>query len=67
MASQTKDYIDCIELIQRTGVSPSKGYAIIRQLNAKIRAQNPDALIIPGKVSRAYYEQNAMTMHPIKY
>ncbi len=56
MSNHTTDYIDCNEIVARTGVSIAKGYAIIRKLNAQHIQMNHDALIIRGKVNRDFYE-----------
>lgn len=39
------------------GVSRAKAYDVIKQLNAKLKAENPKALIVAGKVNRIWYEE----------
>lgn len=46
-------YITCKEVQEITGVSQTKAYDIIRQLNAELKEQG--YLTIRGKVSRKYF------------
>lgn len=39
------------------GVSRSKAYGIIRQLNAEMKEQNPTALVVAGRLNRIWYEE----------
>lgn len=39
------------------GVSRSKAYEIIKELNVQMKAKNPGALVVNGKVNRIWYEE----------
>ena len=39
------------------GVSRTKAYKIIKELNTELKREYPAAIIIPGKINRAYYEK----------
>lgn len=39
------------------GVSRAKAYQIIKELNNQLRAQNPRALIVSGRVNRIWYDE----------
>ena len=39
------------------GVSRAKAYDVIRKLNDELRAQNPRAIVVAGKVNRIWYEE----------
>lgn len=39
------------------GVSRAKAYKVIKDLNKELKAQNPRALIVSGKVNRIWYEE----------
>ena len=47
-----------VETVQHDlGVSKSKAYLVIKDLNAALKRQYPDALIVAGRVNRIWYEQ----------
>lgn len=50
-----KQYITAKEISGMLGVSNSKAYAIIRELNAELKERG--YLTIPGKVSRAFFNE----------
>ncbi|MBR4760582.1 MAG: hypothetical protein IK078_10615 [Lachnospiraceae bacterium] len=39
------------------GVSRTKAYDVIRKLNEELKAQNPRAIVVAGKVNRIWYEE----------
>jgi hypothetical protein len=39
------------------GVSRAKAYEVIRELNAAMKAENPKAIVVAGKVNRIWYEE----------
>lgn len=39
------------------GVSRAKAYNVIKQLNQEMKAQNPRAIVVSGKVNRIWYEE----------
>lgn len=49
-------YIDVETVKKDCGVSYSKAYGIIRDLNEQLKKEKPNAVIIPGKVNKAWYE-----------
>ena len=55
--AEAKKYVDADEVARDWGVSKSQAYKIIQKLNRQIREQFPDAIIVSGKVSRAYYNR----------
>lgn len=50
-----KQYITAKEISEMLGVSSSKSYSIIRELNAELKERG--YLTIPGKVSRAFFSE----------
>ena len=48
-----KQYITAKEISEMLGVSNSKAYSIIRELNTELKERG--YLTIPGKVSRAFF------------
>lgn len=58
MEKNTKTiYVDVAEVCADWGVSKSKGYAIIKKLAKQLLEQNPNALVISGKINRKFYEE----------
>ena len=55
--AEEKKYVDADEVARDWGVSKSQAYKIIQKLNRQIQEQFPDAIIVSGKVSRAYYNR----------
>ncbi|MFI3214019.1 MAG: hypothetical protein R3Y24_11845 [Eubacteriales bacterium] len=39
------------------GVSRAKAYEVIKELNSEMKAQNPKAIVVSGKVNRIWYEE----------
>lgn len=39
------------------GVSRAKAYEVIKELNKEMKAQNPRAIVVNGKVNRIWYEE----------
>ena len=39
------------------GVSRAKAYQVIKELNSEMKAQNPRAIVVSGKVNRIWYEE----------
>lgn len=50
-----KQFVTAKEVGEALGVSESKSYAIIRDLNKELREKG--YITIPGKVSRAYFQE----------
>ena len=55
--AEEKMYVDADEVARDWGISKSQAYKIIQKLNRQIREQFRDAIIVSGKVSRAYYNK----------
>ena len=56
--SQNTQCIGPDDIISDLGVSRADANKIIRDLNQKFRACNPNTIVIPGKVYRIWYEQH---------
>ncbi|WP_285946512.1 helix-turn-helix domain-containing protein [Thomasclavelia cocleata] len=52
---EKKDYINAQELSKHLGISTSRAYRIIRQLNDELKEQG--YLVIAGRVPTKYFEQ----------
>lgn len=52
---EKKDYINAQELSKYLGISISRAYRIIRQLNDELKEQG--YLVIAGRVPTKYFEQ----------
>lgn len=50
-----KQYIDAAEISETLGVSLTKSYAIIRELNEELN--NKGFITVRGKTSRAYFNE----------
>ncbi len=50
-------FVDAAEIQRDWGVSKSQAYSIIRRLSSQLVKENPKALILAGKINRAYYEE----------
>ena len=48
------------------GVSRAKAYEVIKELNAEMKAQNPRAIVVSGKVNRIWYEE-ACLKHGVRW
>lgn len=58
MAKQILNVRDVMAALE---VSESKAYGIIKQLNSELSAKG--YIVIPGKVSRAYFEEKLYGVH----
>ena len=58
MAKQILNVRDVMAALE---VSESKAYGIIKQLNSELSAEG--YIVIPGKVSRAYFEEKVYGVH----
>jgi len=52
---EKKDYINAQELSKHLGISTSRAYRIIRQLNDELKEQG--YLVIAGRIPTKYFEQ----------
>lgn len=39
------------------GVSRAKAYEVIKELNRELKAENPNAIVVAGRVNRIWYEE----------
>lgn len=58
MAENTNTLFIGVAQIQKDwGISRSKAYQIIKDLNAELKKKNPTALVVAGRVNRFWYEE----------
>lgn len=57
----SKQILNVRDVMEALEVSESKGYSIIKQLNAELAAKG--YITIPGKVRRAYFEEKLYGVH----
>ncbi len=50
-------FIGVDTVVYDLGVSKAKAYNVIRELNKELKAQNPRAIVVAGKVNRVWYEE----------
>lgn len=53
-----KMYVDVTEVCDDWGVGRAQGYKIIKQLNDRMLAINPNLIVLSGKANRKFYEEN---------
>lgn len=53
-----KMYVDADEVSKDWGVFKPKAYKIIKELNERMLKDNPNLIVIAGKVNRKSYEKN---------
>mgnify|MGYP005787659367 FL=1 len=56
-----KQILNVRDVMAALEVSESKAYGIIKQLNSELSAKG--YIVIPGKVSRAYFEEKLYGVH----
>lgn len=54
---EKKWYVTASEMQEDLGVSKSKAYEIIKELNERLKKEHPGALVINGRANRRYYEE----------
>ena len=57
----SKQLLNVRDVMAALEVSESKAYGIIKQLNSELSAKG--YIVIPGKVSRAYFEEKLYGVH----
>ncbi len=50
-------FIGVAQIQRDWGISRSKAYQIIKDLNAELKKKNPGALVVSGRVNRFWYEE----------
>ncbi len=53
-----KMYVDADEVSKDWGVFKPKAYKMIKELNERMLKDNPNLIVIAGKVNRKFYEEN---------
>lgn len=53
-----KMYVDAEEVSKDWGGSKPKAYKMIKELNERMLKDNPNLIVIAGKVNRKFYEEN---------
>lgn len=53
-----KMYVDAEEVSKDWGVSKPKAYKMIKELNERMLKDNPNLIVIAGKINRKFYEEN---------
>ena len=53
-----KLYVDVWGVCEDWGVSRAQGYKMIKQLNERMLAMNPNLIVLAGKANRKFYEEN---------
>lgn len=58
MTEQRQPLFIGVDIIKNDlGVSRAKAYEVIKELNAEMKARNPQAIVVNGKVNRIWYEE----------
>lgn len=55
--NSTTMFIGVAQIQKDWGISRSKAYQIIKDLNAELKKKNPGALVVSGRVNRFWYEE----------
>lgn len=50
-------YIGVDVISNDLGISKSKAYEVIKELNREMKVQNPKAIVVNGRVNRIWYEE----------
>jgi len=50
-------FVDVHEIQRDWGISKGLAYDLIRKMSSQLLKENPKALIIRGKINRAFYEE----------
>lgn len=58
MSNKKRMYVDVAEICEDWGVSRSQAYKMIKNLNEKMLAINPNLIVLSGKANRKFYEEN---------
>lgn len=53
----SKLFVDVNEIAEDWGVSRSKAYTMIKEMNRQMQAINPALITLSGKVNRKFYEE----------
>ncbi len=53
-----KMFVDVNRVMSDWSVSRAKAYQIIKTLNQKMKKENPNVIVIAGKLNRKFYEEN---------
>ena len=56
MEKMKKLYVQADEICEDWGVSKSQAYKMIKELNEKMLRENPNLIVLAGKVNHKFYE-----------
>lgn len=56
-------YVSADEVAKEWAVSKVTAYKIIKELNCSLKEHEPIAIVIPGKVNRAWYDKAKLAKH----
>lgn len=57
MEHQRKSFLTVEDVMGILGVSQSRAYKVIRDLNAELKKERPGTIIIRGRVSRRFFNE----------
>lgn len=57
MEGTKKLYVQADEICEDWGVSKSQAYKMIKELNDRMLSENPNLIVLAGKVNRRFYER----------
>lgn len=60
-------YISAAEVMKDWGVSRASAYNLIRDMNNKLLAEHPNALVVPGKVNKFWYFEQCLISKEVSY
>lgn len=58
--------VDAKYVSEHLGVSRSKAYSIIRQLNNTLKKSHPNTIIVTGRVNRLWYQETFQVGNSIR-
>ena len=50
-------YVGVAEVQRDWGLSRSSAYSLIKRLSARMQQENPNLIVLAGKINRIYYEE----------
>lgn len=57
MERRKKLYVQADEICEDWGISKSQAYKMIKELNDRMLSENPNLIVLAGKVNRKFYER----------
>lgn len=62
-----KEYVGATQIMKDWDVCRATAYSMIRRLNKQLLDKNPTAIIVSGKVNRAWYDQACLRSNKAEY